>query len=222
MYKVKEIFYSIQGEGYHVGTPALFLRFSGCNMWSGREEDRATGKGPCAQWCDTDFVGGETYELADDVVKACIRAMPYRIENTIVVITGGEPLLQLDVPLLRALRAHSFIVHVETNGTVVPKWRGIRGLPRPWVTLSPKIDDAVVLEPAEISELKLVIDPRSHEDMQRVAVWEFFFAGGRKPKMFLQAIDRNGAADTNAIVEMCKRNPLWRLSVQMHKLIGIE
>jgi 7-carboxy-7-deazaguanine synthase (Cx14CxxC type) len=208
-YQVKEIYYTLQGEGARTGRAAVFLRFAGCNLWSGREEDRAAA---VCKFCDTDFVGTSgpgggkfaTPEALADAVSAkwpsALNAKPY------VVCTGGEPLLQLDEPLLRALHVRGFEVGIETNGTLLPP-PGID-----WICVSPKADAELVLKHGD--ELKLVY-PQENAGPERYSELPF-------KHYFLQPMDgprrtQNTAAATN----YCLAHPQWRLSLQTHKLIGI-
>ncbi|MFO0629031.1 MAG: 7-carboxy-7-deazaguanine synthase [Polyangiales bacterium] len=211
-YAVKEIFLTLQGEGFHAGRAAVFLRFTGCNLWSGREADRARGTGGCARWCDTDFVGtdgegGGRFDDASALAEAVAARWPWgRGGRPFVVCTGGEPLLQLDEALTRALRARGFEVAIETNGTLRPP-PGVD-----WVCVSPKVGGALLL--TEGDELKLVhpqagFDPAQFESMAFT-------------HHFLQP--RDGAdrdAHTAAVARYCVEHPRWRMSLQTHKLIGI-
>jgi 7-carboxy-7-deazaguanine synthase len=209
-YSVKEIFYTLQGEGANAGRPAVFCRFSGCNLWSGREEDRA--KAAC-RFCDTDFVGtdgtgGGKFRAADELARAIEAHWPSAdMRRRFVVLTGGEPLLQVDEVLIDALHSRGFTIAVETNGTITPP-RGID-----WICVSPKAGNQVVVRHGQ--ELKLVFpqvdtDPRDFEDMQ----FENFY---------LQPMDGpNVSANTAQAVLFCQSHPQWTLSVQTHKLIGIR
>jgi 7-carboxy-7-deazaguanine synthase (Cx14CxxC type) len=209
MYAIKEIFHTLQGEGFHAGRPAVFCRFSGCNLWSGRERDRASA---ACNFCDTDFVGtdgenGGKYPdaaaLADKVASLWPRGQQ---ENRFVVCTGGEPLLQLDISLLDELHARGFECAVETNGTL----KAPDGLD--WITVSPKGTQPVNLERAD--ELKLVFP-------QRNAPPESFVDFTAK-HFFLQPMDGPQVADnTRAAIDYCKAHPHWRLSLQTHKYLGI-
>ena len=208
-YVVKEVFLTLQGEGAHAGRPAVFCRFSGCNLWTGREEHRAIA---VCQFCDTDFVGtdgpgGGTFrgagELADHV-----RSFWPATERGFVVCTGGEPTLQLDDELVGALHAADLEIAIETNGTR-PVPSGVD-----WVCLSPKAGAEVVLERAD--ELKLVfpqVEPEAQPEQ-----WVAFPARVRS----LQPMDGPDAeANTAAAVSYCLSQPQWRLSVQTHKHLGI-
>jgi 7-carboxy-7-deazaguanine synthase (Cx14CxxC type) len=208
-YAVKEIFLTLQGEGGQAGRPAVFCRFAGCNLWSGREEDRATA---ACDFCDTDFVGldgpgGGRFETARALVEAASALWRGPAEAAkLVVCTGGEPLLQLDPPLVEAFHAAGFEVAVETNGTLAAP-HGID-----WICVSPKGSAPVVQ--ASGQELKLVypqpgVDPAGFEDL------DF-------ERLFLQPMDGpEREANTRAAIAYCLEHPRWRLSVQTHKYIGI-
>jgi 7-carboxy-7-deazaguanine synthase len=208
-YAVKEIFYTLQGEGANTGRPAVFCRFAGCNLWSGREADRT---GAVCRFCDTDFVGtdgpgGGKFGTAEDLAAAVAHAWPAPSgAPRFVVCTGGEPLLQLDRALVDALHAEGFAVAVETNGTCAPP----DGLD--WICVSPKAGAALALTRGD--ELKLVfpqdgIDPAVFEDL---AFTHFF----------LQPMDgEDRQRNTAAAVRFCLAHPRWRLSLQTHKLLGI-
>ena len=209
-YAVKEIFYTLQGEGVHVGRPAVFCRFAGCNLWSGREEDRATA---VCKFCDTDFVGtdgsgGGKFGSADALADAIAKAWEATgIAQRYVVLTGGEPLLQVDAALTAALHARGFTIAVETNGTVAAP----PGLD--WICVSPKADAPVVL--TQGSELKLVY-PQAGVDPAR-------FEGLAFEHFFLQPMDGPNRADnTTKAIAYCQQHPQWRLGIQSHKMIGIR
>ncbi len=217
MYTVKELFPTLQGEGAHAGRAAVFCRFAGCNLWSGREEDRATA---VCQFCDTDFVGSDgdgggkfatAPELADAIENAWISTSAGP-QQRYVVFTGGEPLLQLDAPLIDALHAKGFLIAVETNGTLkVPK--GVD-----WVCVSPKAgSDLVVLQ---ADEIKLVIPQQGHTAIETLlARFEKMDYRNR----FLQAMDGPLQQENLALaIRLCQKRPLWRLSVQTHKIVGIR
>ncbi|MCP5159247.1 MAG: 7-carboxy-7-deazaguanine synthase [Gammaproteobacteria bacterium] len=211
-YTVKEIFYTLQGEGARTGRPAVFCRFAGCNLWSGREQDRASA---ICQFCDTDFLGSDglsggkfaTPEALADAVAAhwpagAPHARPY------VVCTGGEPLLQLDEPLVVALHTQGFAVAVETNGTQ-PAPPGLD-----WVCVSPKA--AAPLHLVRGDELKLVYPQREPEAQPEC------FAGLDFAHFFLQPLDGpNRETHTQAAIAYCLAHPQWRLSVQTHKWLDI-
>jgi 7-carboxy-7-deazaguanine synthase (Cx14CxxC type) len=209
VYAVKEIFYTLQGEGYHSGRPAVFCRFTGCNLWSGREADRATAQ---CTFCDTDFVGtdglnGGKFGTAGALARVISDLWPpSNTTNRLVVFTGGEPLLQLDNALLEALHELGFCCTVETNGTLEPP----SGLD--WITVSPK--GTAPLRLLHANELKLVF-PQSDAMPER-------FEHVQADHYFLQPKDdRDVVANTNSAVEYCKANPKWRLSLQTHKYLGI-
>ncbi|MFK7845770.1 MAG: 7-carboxy-7-deazaguanine synthase [Rhodothermales bacterium] len=216
-YAVKEIFYSLQGEGLHAGRPAVFLRFSGCNLWSGREQDRATA---ICQFCDTDFFGtngseggkyGSAKSLADQVSDMWpvpdTAAEPSGKRNKYVVCSGGEPLLQLDDELIKALKARGFEVAVETNGTVLPP----DGLD--WICVSPKAGAETILVSG--NELKLVYPQKgaAPETFEGLAFDHFFLQPMDGP-----ALEEN----TQLTLNYCLENPKWRLSIQSHKLLQIQ
>ena len=208
-YAVKEIFYTLQGEGANTGRPAVFCRFAGCNLWSGREQDRADAT--CC-FCDTDFVGtdgpgGGRFASADELASAVLAAWPSdNASRPFVVCTGGEPLLQLDEPLLDALHRTGFEIAVETNGTrAVPP--GVD-----WVCVSPKADATLVVHRGD--ELKLVF-PQSGIEPSQYESLEF-------THFYLQPMDGpDRTRNTDAAVRYCLDHPQWRLSLQTHKLLGI-
>ena len=209
-YSVKEIFYTLQGEGANVGRPAVFCRFSGCNLWTGREQDRATA---VCRFCDTEFVGtdgdgGGKFETAEALASAVAARWPAGGKGTpLVVCTGGEPLLQLDAALVEALRAKGFSIAVETNGTLEPP-AGVL-----WLTVSPKSGAPFVLKRG--SELKLVY-PQPGADPEK-------FAGLAFDHFFLQPMDSPERAKNTALaVDYCLAHPQWRLSLQTHKITGIR
>lgn len=210
-YAVKEIFYTLQGEGAQAGRPAVFCRFAGCNLWSGREPDREEA---ICRFCDTDFVGtegpgGGRFESATELAEAVTRAWPAggsRLARRFVVCTGGEPLLQLDAPLIAALHRAGFEVAVETNGTLLPP----PGLD--WICLSPKAEAELVLKAGD--ELKLVF-PQDGGDPSR-------YRGLRFKHFFLQPMDGpEREVNTRRALEYCLTHPEWRLSLQTHKMLGI-
>jgi 7-carboxy-7-deazaguanine synthase (Cx14CxxC type) len=207
-YTVKEIFYTLQGEGAHAGRPAVFLRFAGCNLWTGREADRATA---VCQFCDTDFVGtsadGGKFHDAAALADAVAARWPPRESRRFVVCTGGEPLLQLDRALIAALHAREFEVAVETNGTIEPPAE------LDWVCVSPKADAPLVVRRGD--EVKLVY-PQERGEPARYSQLDF-------RHFFLQPMDGPRVADnTRLAVEYCLANPQWRLSLQTHKMVGIR
>ena len=226
-YTVKEIFYTLQGEGAQAGRAAVFCRFSGCNLWSGREEDRSRA---VCKFCDTDFVGtgpeGGRFKSAEELAEAVDRcwtggtaptdsgvgpsdeaAFPTTPNRKYVVCTGGEPLLQLDEPLISALHARGFEVAVETNGT--------RPAPRSldWICVSPKAGAPLVQTSG--NELKLVYpqDDAPPGKFERLDFQHFF----------LQPMDGPDVTSNTALaIEYCMRHPRWRLSIQTHKLVGVR
>jgi 7-carboxy-7-deazaguanine synthase (Cx14CxxC type) len=207
-YAVKEIYATLQGEGAHTGRRAVFLRFAGCNLWTGREADRATAQ---CTFCDTDFVGmdgpgGGRFADAAALADAVEAEWGPTREHRYVVCTGGEPLLQLDPPLIDALHERGFEVGVETNGTQ-PAPPGLD-----WICVSPKADTEIVLR--EGNELKLVF-PQSLAMPQR-------FEGLGFDHFFLQPMDGPAQAENiQAAAAYCLAHPKWRLSLQTHKLIGL-
>jgi 7-carboxy-7-deazaguanine synthase (Cx14CxxC type) len=207
-YSVKEIFYTLQGEGARTGRAAVFLRFAGCNLWSGLEKDRADA---VCQFCDTDFVGtdgtgGGKFPDAIKLAKAVASRWPGG-PNPYVVCTGGEPLLQLDAALIDALHANGFEIAVETNGTL-PAPPGID-----WICVSPKAD--AELKQSTGNELKLVY-PQEGGDPSHYADLDF-------ANFFLQPMDNEQReANTRAVTKYCLAHPQWRLSLQTHKLLGIR
>lgn len=208
-YAVKEIFLTLQGEGVHTGRRAVFLRFAGCNLWTGREEDRATA---ICNFCDTDFVGvdgegGGKFPDADRLAGAALAcwgakegARPY------IVITGGEPMLQLDTPLIDALHARGFEIGVESNGTIA----AVPGVD--WLCISPKAGSETIQRAGD--ELKLVW-PQPGSDWKAMESWDF--SHFLIQPMDGPALEANRAACVNFILE----NPRWRLSTQTHKILGI-
>ncbi|MEM6536240.1 MAG: 7-carboxy-7-deazaguanine synthase [Pseudomonadota bacterium] len=208
-YSVKELYYTLQGEGAQVGRAAVFLRFAGCNLWSGREEDRAAA---ICNFCDTDFVGvdgagGGRFADASELSEAVIAAWPAGARGKpYVVCTGGEPLLQLDDSLIAALKACRFEIAIETNGTIEAP-DGID-----WICVSPK--STATLNQTSGNELKLVYPQNDAKPEQ--------FEDLKFDHFFLQPMDgaRRQQA-TLAAIEYCKKNPQWRLSVQTHKDVGI-
>jgi 7-carboxy-7-deazaguanine synthase len=208
-YQVKEIFYTLQGEGARAGRASVFLRFAGCNLWSGREEDRADA---VCRFCDTDFVGvdgpgGGKFADAAALAGAVAAAWPAGSDaKPYVVCTGGEPLLQLDAPLIRALHNRGFEIAVETNGTIAPP----AGLD--WICVSPKAGAELVIKKA--NELKLVY-PQIGAPPGR-------YAGFDCDYLFLQPMDGPKLArNTAGAARYCLAHPKWRLSLQTHKLIGL-
>ena len=209
-YQVKELFYTLQGEGANAGRPAVFCRFSGCNLWSGREEDRRLAT---CTFCDTDFVGtdgdgGGKFRTAQDLADAIEAMWPSaRPDRRFVVLTGGEPLLQVDRPLVVALHHKGFKIAMETNGTLVPP-EGID-----WLCVSPKADARLAVRKGQ--ELKLVF-PQPGVDPENFAALPF-------DHHYLQPMDGpDRAANTARAIAYCQQHPQWSLSVQTHKMIGIR
>ena len=209
MYAVKELLYTLQGEGARTGRPAVFCRFAGCNLWSGREQDRAEA---ACRFCDTDFVGtdgpgGGTFADSEALADAIAGAWPVGGRSVpYVVFTGGEPLLQLDAATVAACKARGFEVAVETNGTVDPP-EGID-----WITMSPKPRSRLRITRGD--ELKLVF-PQEEVPPESVEHLDF-------PLFYLQPLDGpERVSNTAAAVEYCRTHPHWRLSVQTHKVLGI-
>jgi 7-carboxy-7-deazaguanine synthase len=208
-YSVKEIFYTLQGEGFNAGRPAVFCRFSGCNLWSGREQDRSSA---VCQFCDTDFVGtdglgGGKFATAGELVDAVVQFWPPLYSSKrLVVCTGGEPLLQVDQVLISEFHARGIEIAVETNGTI----EAPEGLD--WICVSPKSGSQIALSKG--NELKVVypqtVDPRTYENLD----FDHFF---------VQAMDGPKQAENLAkSIEFCLENPQWRLSLQTHKLLGLR
>jgi 7-carboxy-7-deazaguanine synthase len=211
-YAVKEIYFTLQGEGAHSGRPTVFCRFTGCNLWSGRQRDRS--KAVC-QFCDTDFVGtdgpgGGRFDTPEQLAEAIAAVWLQHVHTDtqrFVVCTGGEPLLQLDQPAVRALHDHGFTVAVETNGTILPP-EDID-----WICVSPKAHAELVVRRGD--ELKLVypqagVSPEDFVDLP----FEHFF---------LQPLDGTDLAENlRGAIRYCLRHPPWRLSIQMHKMLGFH
>lgn len=207
-YSIKEIYYTIQGEGYYTGRPAVFCRFSGCNLWSGREVDR--DKAQCV-FCDTDFIGidgqsGNKYKTAKLLVREILSYWPSKV-YPFVVLTGGEPMLQVDKNLINELKNNNFEIAIETNGTIkVPREID-------WICVSPKSGNNL----AQLSgdELKLVypqigLSPKDFEGLN----FKYFS---------LQPLDdKEKNINTDLTVKYCSNNPKWRVSLQTHKIIGIR
>ncbi|MDO8770184.1 MAG: 7-carboxy-7-deazaguanine synthase [Burkholderiaceae bacterium] len=211
VYSVKEIFYTLQGEGAQAGMPAVFCRFAGCNLWSGRESDRADA---VCRFCDTDFVGtdgtlGSKYAQAEDLADQIETLWPAGDRaHRLTVLTGGEPLLQVDAALIDALHARGFRIAVETNGTVSAP-AGID-----WLCVSPKAGAPWVQQQGQ--ELKLIW-PQPGLDLQTIA------ATGQFSHRFLQPMDGpNQATNLTTCISACLQQPAWRLSLQTHKISGIR
>ncbi len=208
-YAVKEIFLTLQGEGAQAGKVAVFCRFAGCNLWSGREQDRDTAT---CRFCDTDFVGtngtgGGRFRSPDALADAIAAQWQGGAANRLVVLTGGEPLLQVDSPLIDALHARGFAVAVETNGTITPP----PGLD--WVCVSPKAGAPLAARAGD--ELKLVY-PQAEAPPEAFAALAF-------RHFLLQPMDGPDVTrHTQAAVDYCLNHPQWRLSVQAHKVLGLR
>lgn len=208
-YKIKEMYYTLQGEGGQSGRPAVFLRFSGCNLWSGREEDRH--KAIC-QFCDTDFWGtdgenGGKYTTPREVVQKATDLYPTGFNKKYVVCTGGEPMLQLDKPLIDAFHAQGFEVGIETNGTIPVD------LPLDWICVSPKENTNIIQRSGD--ELKIVypqggMNPKEWENLD----FTYFYIS----PMDDEHLDEN----IQTCISYCRKNPHWRLSLQTHKIINIK
>ena len=212
-YTLKELVYTLQGEGAHAGRPAIFCRFSGCNLWSGRERDRESA---LCNFCDTDFIGidgpgGGKFQSAQELAQAIASEWKSNTTNAgprpFVVCTGGEPLLQLDKPLVDALHLQGFEVAVETNGTFLPP-PGID-----WICCSPKTAAEHVLKSGD--ELKFVFPQKNIEPHE--------FAGLDYRHFFLQPMDGpDRDANTKLAIQYCLADPRWRMSLQIHKILGIR
>lgn len=208
-YSIKEIFYTLQGEGAQAGSPAVFCRFAGCNLWSGREEDRASAQ---CRFCDTDFVGtdgslGGKYSDAQALATQIAAQWPADQPQRLAVLTGGEPLLQVDTALITALHAEGFRIAVESNGTIVAPQE------IDWLCISPKAGNALVQTCGQ--ELK-VVWPQPGLDLQALAELEF-------RHFFLQPMDNSAHSEnTQHCIDYCLQHPRWRLSLQTHKIIGIR
>ncbi|MEN6421681.1 MAG: 7-carboxy-7-deazaguanine synthase [Smithella sp.] len=209
-YFIKEIFYSLQGEGFYAGRPAVFCRFAGCNLWSGKEVDR---KSAVCKFCDTDFVGcdgpeGGQFQTAIELAEKIKKLWPgEKSSRPFVVCTGGEPLLQLDAGLLSALHDKGFEVAVETNGTILPP-EGID-----WVCVSPKAGAQLLLRSGQ--ELKLIF-PQKGAEPEKYAMLNF-------QHFFLQPMDSPDLEmNTRRTLEYVLSHPQWRLSLQLHKILGMK
>jgi len=207
-YAVKEIFLTLQGEGVQSGSRAVFLRFAGCNLWSGREQDRESAQ---CNFCDTDFVGtdgegGGKFGNADELADSVERAWGSGVEGRLVVITGGEPMLQLDSALVDSLHARNFRVAAETNGTLP----AVEGLD--WVCVSPKAGTQIVQRSGD--ELKLVW-PQPGIDPAELERWDF-------DHFLVQPMDcADGKAAVDAAIRLAMERPRWRLTLQGHKVVGL-
>ena len=207
-YNVKEIFYSIQGEGYHTGRPAIFCRFSGCNLWNGLEKDREVAK---CNFCDTDFVGtngdgGNKFLNEVDLAKEIVSYWP-NSSKPFVVLTGGEPMLQVDIKLIKGLKKYKCEIAIETNGTIsVPKEID-------WICVSPKAGNPLIQVYGD--ELKLVYPQKNiAPDVYEKYTFKNFS---------LQPMDGElKVHNTQLALEYCKNNPKWKISLQTHKIIGVR
>lgn len=206
-YAIKEIYHTIQGEGFHTGRPSVFCRFSGCNLWSGREEDRH--KAIC-QFCDTDFWGvdglhGGKYSVTElaDLIDGL---WPEGQSNKFVVFTGGEPLLQLNEALVKAMHERAFTIAIETNGTILPPAN------IDWICVSPKANTELLIKKA--NELKLVYPQKGAEpELFEKLDFEYFF---------LQPMDSPDVEfNTTSVINYCKSHTQWNVSLQTHKIMGI-
>ncbi len=207
-YSVKEIFYTLQGEGANTGRPAVFCRFSGCNLWSGLEKDRAAA---ICSFCDTDFIGidgqnGGKYKTAEELSDKILSLWPNDAKNCFVVFTGGEPLLQIDSDLIKECKSKKIILAVETNGTIIPP-DGID-----WVCVSPKAGTKTVL--VKGNEIKIAYPQEGLNPVD--------FANHDFDYFYIQPIDNNNKMqNTLAAINFCKSTPKWRLSIQAHKILNI-
>ena len=206
---VKEIYYTLQGEGYHTGRPAVFIRFSGCNLWTGHEKDRS---GAICDWCDTDFVGTNGINGGKFSVKEIINIINSQWKGNVlsepyVVCTGGEPLLQMDEALIKAIHKAGFEIGLETNGTMIPP-DGID-----WICVSPKANADLILKNG--NELKVVY-PQDEFDLKSFETLNF-------DHFFLQPMDSvDKINNTENAIKFCLKNPKWKLSIQQHKILGID
>jgi 7-carboxy-7-deazaguanine synthase (Cx14CxxC type) len=208
-YAVKEMFLTLQGEGVNAGARAVFVRFAGCNLWSGREQDRATA---VCRFCDTDFVGtdgagGGKFADADALVAAVAGFWGAGLERRFAVLTGGEPMLQVDDALVDALHGAGFRIAIESNGTLAAH-PGID-----WVCISPKAGSVVVQRRGD--ELKLVW-PQAGTDIDEVERWDF------ANRLIQPLDDPNAAANMQAAIDLVMARPQWRLSLQTHKYLGLR
>ncbi len=211
-YRVKEVFYSVQGEGFHTGRPAIFCRLTQCNLWTGREEDREAS---FCRFCDTDFIGtdgqnGGSFKTAESLAQHLLNFWPKTKTHPFVVLTGGEPLLQVDQDLVDTLHEHSFEIAIETNGTkFAPK--GID-----WVCVSPKANTKIVLIAGH--ELKLVY-PQVDNHPKQFSQLDF-------KHFYLQPLDTQDTKTTQsnlkACLKYCLKHPQWKMSLQTHKILGVD
>lgn len=211
-YRVKEAFYSVQGEGFHAGRPAIFCRLTQCNLWTGREKDRETA---ICKFCDTDFIGtdgqnGGVFQTAEALCKHLMQLWPDSDVHPFVVLTGGEPLLQADQTLIDHLKQHQFEIAIETNGTKLPP-KGID-----WVCVSPKASAEVILTQGD--ELKLVYPQLENQPSQ--------FEHLDFQHFYLQPLDthepKTSQANLKACLQFCLKQPKWKLSLQTHKILGVD
>lgn len=216
MYSVKEMFYSLQGEGLQTGRPSIFVRFAGCNLWSGREQDRATA---VCDFCDTDFVGvdgqhGGKFATVDELCKAILALWPARSITPYIIFTGGEPALQLDQPLVDKLHELGCEIGIESNGT--------RPLPSgiDWVCISPKGDSEVII--TECDELKLVFpQPKAMpERFEHIQAKVRFLSPLNPPDAEMLILSTQETV--KQALQYCLDHPQWRLSLQTHKLLNID
>ena len=208
MFTIKEIFYSLQGEGAHAGRPAVFCRFAGCNLWSGREKDRSSA---ICQFCDTDFVGsdgvgGGQFKTAKSLVKEIKSFCPQDALNPYVICTGGEPLLQLNNDLIAAFHDEGIKIAIETNGTI-PVPDGVD-----WVCVSPKAGSNLVVK--EGNEIKLVYPQERNHPRE--------FQDSNFDHFFLQPKYERERSNTRKTIQYCLNNPMWKLSMQTHKFLGLR
>ncbi len=211
-YRVKEVFYSVQGEGFHSGRPAIFCRLTQCNLWTGREEDRVNS---VCQFCDTDFIGtdgqnGGSFKTAKALAQHLLNFWPKTSIAPFVVLTGGEPLLQVDQNLIDTLHHHRFEIAVETNGTKSPP-NNID-----WICVSPKADAKIIVHTGH--ELKLVYPQEKNHPKQ--------FADLNFEHFYLQPLDTQEPKSThtnlNACLDYCLQHPQWKISIQTHKILGVD
>lgn len=211
-YHVKEVFSTIQGEGYHSGTPAMFIRLAGCNLWSGIEKTRARDAqrngAQCPHWCDTDFVGGTPVKTSQDLDALLYDAAP-KPWPRLVVLTGGEPLLQADAAFINWLRARFRTVAIETNGTVEPKFDSTLA----WISCSPKVaPERLKLHSAD--EIKVVYP--SYSPLQYAYLSDNCFVQPVDPPLWMEVED-----PARACAGFVMNNPGWRVSLQTHKILGV-
>lgn len=211
-YRVKEVFYSVQGEGFHSGRPAIFCRLAQCNLWTGREEDRSTS---ICKFCDTDFIGtdgqnGGAFKTAENLSQHLLNFWPKTSTHPFVVLTGGEPLLQVDQNLIDNLHKHHFEIAIETNGTKIPPDN------IDWICVSPKANAKVILNAGQ--ELKLIYpQDENHPRDFSTLIFEHFY---------LQPLDTQNPQTTQdnlkSCLDYCLKNPQWKISLQTHKILGVE